>query len=147
MADMIEETVRLFLNDPEWKPSIHLQMNLDKEATILFDPAHFTQILWNLLKNAVQAIQDEGEITITLKSSRTDKVYLTIKDTGMGILPKDHHHIFDPFFTTKPEGTGLGLSILHRLIDANNGMIDFESSPGKGTVFTVVFSRMPVRGK
>jgi two-component system sensor histidine kinase PilS (NtrC family) len=147
MADMIEETVRFFLNDPEWKPSIHLQMDLDKEVTILFDPTHFTQILWNLLKNAVQAIQDEGEITISLKPSRTDKVYLTIKDTGMGIPSKDYHHIFDPFFTTKPEGTGLGLSILHRLIDANNGMIDFESIPGKGTIFTVVFNRMPVRGK
>ncbi|MCM2283871.1 MAG: ATP-binding protein [Desulfobacula sp.] len=147
MADMIEETVRLFLNDPEWKPSIQLQMNLDKEVTILFDPTHFTQILWNLLKNAVQAIQDTGEITIDLKPSRTDKVYLTVKDTGVGIPPKDHHHIFDPFFTTKPEGTGLGLSILHRLIDANNGMIDFESIPGRGTIFTVVFNRMPVRGK
>jgi two-component system sensor histidine kinase PilS (NtrC family) len=147
MAGMIEETVRLFMNDPEWKPSIHLQMNLDKEVTILFDPTHFTQILWNLLKNAVQAIQDTGEITIDLKPSRTDKVYLTVKDTGVGIPPKDHHHIFDPFFTTKPEGTGLGLSILHRLIDANNGMIDFESIPGKGTIFTVVFNRMPVRGK
>jgi len=147
MANMIEETVRLFMNDPEWKPSIQLQMNFDKDITILFDPTHFTQILWNLLKNAVQAIQDAGEITISLKSSRTDKVYLTVRDTGMGIHPKDHHHIFDPFFTTKPEGTGLGLSILHRLIDANNGMIDFESTPGKGTIFTVVFSRMPVRGK
>jgi two-component system sensor histidine kinase PilS (NtrC family) len=147
MASMIEETVRLFLNDPEWKPSIHLQMNLDKEVTILFDPTHFTQILWNLLKNAVQAIQDEGEISIGLKPSRTDKVYLTIKDTGVGIHPKDQNHIFDPFFTTKPEGTGLGLSILHRLIDANNGMIDFESIPGKGTIFTVVFNRMPVHGK
>jgi two-component system sensor histidine kinase PilS (NtrC family) len=147
MASMIEETVRLFLNDPEWKPSIHLQMNLDKEVTILFDPSHFTQILWNLLKNAVQAIQDTGEITIGLKPSRTDKVYLTIKDTGVGIHPKDQSHIFDPFFTTKPEGTGLGLSILHRLIDANSGMIDFESIPGRGTIFTVVFNRMPVRGK
>lgn len=147
MAGMIKETVRLFLNDPEWKPSIQLQMNLDKEVTILFDPTHFTQILWNLLKNAVQAIQDTGEITIDLKPSRTDKVYLTVKDTGVGIPPKDQNHIFDPFFTTKAEGTGLGLSILHRLIDANNGMIDFESIPGKGTIFTVVFNRMPVRGK
>jgi len=111
MAGMIKETVRLFLNDPEWKPSIQLQMNLDKEVTILFDPTHFTQILWNLLKNAVQAIQDTGEITIDLKPSRTDKVYLTVKDTGVGIPPKDQNHIFDPFFTTKAEGTGLGLSI------------------------------------
>ncbi|OFZ65265.1 MAG: two-component sensor histidine kinase, partial [Bdellovibrionales bacterium RIFOXYB2_FULL_36_6] len=62
MADMIEDTVRLFLNDPEWKPSIHIQLNLDKNITIFFDPTHFTQILWNLLKNAVQSIHDKGEI-------------------------------------------------------------------------------------
>lgn len=147
MADMIEETIRLFLNDPEWKPSIHLQLNLDKNITLFFNPAHFTQILWNLLKNAVQSIQDKGEITITLESSRTDKVYLTVEDTGIGIPQKDSNHIFDPFFTTKPEGTGLGLSILHRLIDANNGMIYFESTPGKGTIFTVVFSRFPLKEK
>ena len=147
MADMIEETVRLFLNDPEWKPSIHLQLNLDKDITLFFDPTHFTQILWTLLKNAVQSIHDRGKITISLESSRNNKVYLTIEDTGMGILPKDYSHIFDPFFTTKPEGTGLGLSILHRLIDANNGMIDFESTPGKGTIFTVVFSRVPLKEK
>ncbi len=147
MADMIEETVRLFLNDPEWKPSIHLQLNLDRDITLFFDPAHFTQILWNLLKNAVQSIKEKGEITIRLQSSRNNNVYLTVEDTGMGILPKDSSHIFDPFFTTKPEGTGLGLSILHRLIDANNGMIDFESTPGKGTIFTVVFSRLPFREK
>ncbi len=147
MADMIEETVRLFSNDPEWKPTIHLQLHLNKNITIFFDPDHFTQILWNLLKNAVQAIQGNGEITIRLESSRTDKVYLTIEDTGMGIHPKESNHIFDPFFTTKPEGTGLGLSILHRLIDSNNGMIDFESTPGKGTIFTVVFSRTPLKEK
>lgn len=147
MADMIEETVRLFLNDPEWKQSINLELNLDKNITIFFNPTHFTQILWNLLKNAVQSIQDKGKIIISLESSRTDKVYLTVEDTGMGIHPKDSNHIFDPFFTTKPEGTGLGLSILHRLIDANNGMIDFESTPGKGTIFTVVFSRVPLKEK
>lgn len=147
MAEMIEETVRLFLNDPEWKPSIHLQLNLDKDIAILFDPTHFTQILWNLLKNAVQSINEKGEITIRLQSSRNNKVYLTIEDTGMGIQPKDSNHIFDPFFTTKPEGTGLGLSILHRLIDANNGMIDFESTPGKGTIFTVVFNKTSLKEK
>jgi len=145
IAEMIEETVRLFLNDPEWKPSIHLQLNLDNDITILFDPTHFTQILWNLLKNAVQSINEKGEITIRLQSSRNNKVYLTIEDTGMGIQPKDFNHIFDPFFTTKPEGTGLGLSILHRLIDANNGMIDFESTPGKGTIFTVVFNKTSLK--
>jgi two-component system sensor histidine kinase PilS (NtrC family) len=66
---------------------------------------------------------------------------LTIKDTGTGIDPKNTPHIFDPFFTTKRDGTGLGLSIIHRIIDTYDGMIDFESIPGKGSVFTIIFER------
>ncbi|MCP4020759.1 MAG: two-component sensor histidine kinase, partial [Desulfobacteraceae bacterium] len=70
---------------------------------------------------------------------RHGRVYLTVSDTGKGITRNEAKQIFDPFFTTKPEGTGLGLSIIHRLIDTYDGMIDFESEPGKGTIFTLVF--------
>ncbi len=67
------------------------------------------------------------------------RAYLTVEDSGIGIDQKDSSHIFDPFYTSKPDGTGLGLSIIHRIIDTYNGMIDFESSPGQGTIFTVLF--------
>jgi two-component system sensor histidine kinase PilS (NtrC family) len=65
----------------------------------------------------------------------------------MGISHKNSSHIFDPFYTTKSEGTGLGLSIIHRLIDTYNGMIDFESKPGNGTIFTVLFNEAPLKGQ
>ncbi len=145
-AEVIEETMELFLNDPEWNEKIRLSMNLDKSIRLFIDPTHFTQILWNLLKNAVQSIEDSGEIKIQLKQSKNNRVYLTIEDTGMGISPENNTHVFDPFFTTKPDGTGLGLSILHRLVDTYNGMIDFESTPGKGSIFTVLFNNLVVRG-
>ncbi|WP_457551979.1 two-component system sensor histidine kinase NtrB, partial [Desulfobacula sp.] len=117
LADAIEETIELFLNDPEWNQKIHLTLNLDKNLSIFIDPSHFTQILWNLLKNAAQSINGPGEIKIQLKSYRSNRAHLTIKDSGAGISQKDSSHIFDPFYTTKAEGTGLGLSIIHRLID------------------------------
>ncbi|MBU1341394.1 MAG: GHKL domain-containing protein, partial [Proteobacteria bacterium] len=101
----------------------------------------------NLLKNAAQSINGDGEIKIDLKLSKNNRVYFTIEDTGIGINEKDSKHIFDPFYTTKPDGTGLGLSIIHRLIDTYNGMIDFESIPGKGTVFTVLLNGVPSKGK
>ncbi|MCG8552116.1 MAG: ATP-binding protein, partial [Desulfobacterales bacterium] len=72
-------------------------------------------------------------------SPRHKRIYLTVRDTGKGIDQKTASHIFDPFYTTKSDGTGLGLSITHRIVDAYDGMIDFESSPGKGTVFTLIF--------
>ncbi len=147
MAQVIEETVELFLNDPERNEKIKLTMNLNKDASVFIDPLHFTQILWNLLKNAVQSINGPGEIKIQLKLSRTNRVYLVIEDTGMGIDQKDISHVFDPFYTTKPDGTGLGLSIIHRLIDTYNGVIDFESTPGKGTVFNIFFNSVSSRAK
>ncbi|MBU8910914.1 MAG: GHKL domain-containing protein [Desulfobacterales bacterium] len=144
-ADAIEDTVELFLNDPERNKKIKFNMNLDKDICIFIDPAHFTQILWNLLKNADQSIKDHGEIKIYLELSRNNRVCLTVKDTGIGISQKSFSHIFDPFYTTKPDGTGLGLSIIHRLVDTYNGMIDFKSTPGKGTMFTVLLNSSPVK--
>ena len=147
LADTIEETVELFLNDPEWGKKINLNIKLEKDIYVLIDPSHLTQILWNLLKNAAQSIKDQGKIKIQLKESRNNRVYLTVEDNGIGINQKDSSHIFDPFYTTKPDGTGLGLSIIHRLIDTYNGMIDFESVPGKGTIFTVLLNSTPSKLK
>jgi two-component system sensor histidine kinase PilS (NtrC family) len=103
------------------------------------DRVHLQQILWNLIKNAAESIEGKGKITISLYSPKHKRIYLTIQDTGLGIDKKNAPHIFDPFFTTKSDGTGLGLSIIHRIVDTYDGMIDFESIPGKGTVFTLIF--------
>jgi len=147
LADAIEETIELFLNDPEWNQKIRVTTNMNKNLSVFIDPSHFTQILWNLLKNAAQSIKDHGEIKIILKSSINNRVHLAVKDSGNGIQKENSTHIFDPFYTTKPDGTGLGLSIIHRLIDTYNGMIDFESIPGKGTIFTVLFNGDPSKTK
>ena len=147
LADAIQETIELFLNDPEWNQRIRVTTSMNKNLSVFIDPSHFTQILWNLLKNAAQSIKGHGEIKISLKPSINNRVHLTVKDSGIGIHQKDSSHIFDPFFTTKPDGTGLGLSIIHKLIDTYNGMIDFESTPGKGTIFTVLFNGVPLKTK
>ncbi|MFH2093959.1 MAG: ATP-binding protein [Pseudomonadota bacterium] len=139
ISQIVEETVELFSNDSEWSDKINFMMELDHKCMVFIDPSHLKQILWNLLKNAAQSIEDKGQVMIKIKGSSNNRVYLTIQDTGKGIAPEQCRHIFDPFYTTKPEGTGLGLPIIHRLIDAYNGLIDFESIQGKGTVFTVLF--------
>lgn len=137
--DIIEETVELVSNDPQWADRIKFQNELEDRCFIFIDPAHLKQVLWNLLKNAAQAIEGEGKIWIQLKYTNKNRVYLKIKDTGVGIGPEEIHNVFDPFYTTKAEGTGLGLPIIHRLIDAYSGLIDCDSKPGKGTVFTILF--------
>ncbi|MCF8093043.1 MAG: GHKL domain-containing protein [Desulfotignum sp.] len=138
--EAITDVVSLFLNTEEFKDRIQILTRMDETLAVNIDPVHLQQILWNLIKNAAQAIPDQGKIVITLTSPRGNRIYLTIQDNGQGIDPQKARHIFDPFFTTKPEGTGLGLSIIHRLIETYDGMIDFDSIPGKGTVFTIIFN-------
>ncbi len=143
MTHAIEEVVVLFLNTVKWKTRIQMFTKLEKDLYLFIDPVHLKQILWNLVKNAAESIEDRGKIIITLNASKNHRIYLTLRDTGTGIDPQKAIHIFDPFYTTKPEGTGLGLSIIHRIIDTYEGMIDFESIPGKGTLFTLIFKTSP----
>jgi len=139
LARAIEDVKALFLNTPEWKSRIELETTLETDLEVCMDPVHLQQILWNLIKNAAESIDSSGKIIITLNAPRNKRIYLTIRDTGKGIEAAHVPHIFDPFFTTKGEGTGLGLSIIHRIIDAYDGMMDFETIPGKGTMFTLIF--------
>ncbi|HKJ97524.1 MAG TPA: ATP-binding protein [Desulfotignum sp.] len=137
--EAVTDVVSLFLNTVEFKDRIQIFTHLDDTLCVIIDPVHLQQILWNIIKNAAQSISGKGKIVITLSAPRNNRIYLTVQDNGQGIDPKKARHIFDPFFTTKPEGTGLGLSIIHRLIDTYDGMIDFDSIPGNGTLFTIVF--------
>ncbi len=139
MTQAIEDVATLFLNTAKWKTRIQISTKIKKNLFVTIDPIHLKQILWNIVKNAAESIENKGEIIISLNSPNNKRIYLTIQDNGMGIDSAKAKHIFDPFYTTKPKGTGLGLSIIHRIIDTYEGMIDFESIPGKGTIFTIIF--------
>ncbi len=143
MEKVLRETIELFANDPKWQDRIEIFVKFEKNIFVFMDPVHCKQILWNLLTNAAQAITGTGKIYIHLYSPKQNRVYLVIKDTGKGISKKEALSVFDPFYTTKQEGSGLGLSIVHKIVDTYDGMIDFESEPGKGTVFTLIFNYAP----
>lgn len=96
------------------------------------------QVFMNLLSNAIQAIKDEGTITISTEQ-RGNFVEIRISDTGSGISPENMSNLFKPFFTTKGvgEGTGLGLSISKSIIEKHRGTIEVSSEPNRGTTFTI----------
>lgn len=96
------------------------------------------QVFLNVLTNAIDAIADDGLISIAIVLSQQD-VRITIADTGEGIDQKHITQIFDPFYTTKPpgKGTGLGLSITYSIIKDHHGTIEFESEKNKGTKVTI----------
>lgn len=122
-----------------------VQIEFDLEAQIppvVFDGNRLKQVWLNLLMNARQAMPGGGRITIRTENFEIEArqaVRVTITDTGMGIDARTLPRIFDPFFTTKQtgEGTGLGLSVSFGIIEEHQGEILVDSTPGKGTRFTV----------
>lgn len=112
------------------------------------DRAQLTQVFLNLVKNALQAMNGQGCLTINTRietdfhireqgKERGKFIWVDIEDTGPGIKEQDQPHIFAPFFTTKNGGTGLGLAICHRIIKEHGGVIRVDSRPGKGATFKV----------
>jgi len=106
---------------------------------ILGYPGELNQMFMNLMRNAVQAIEQHGTITITTYADETE-VYVRISDTGRGIPPEDLSKIFDPGFTTRGVGvgTGFGLSIVYNIVQKHHGDIKVDSEVGEGTEVTVV---------
>lgn len=137
--------------------TIIIQPQIDPEAgTILGDPTQMHQVLLNLATNAAHAMRDKGGILRIV----VEPVYLTekelggwqnlapgryiklaVSDTGIGMEPQILERIFEPFFTTKApgEGTGMGLSVVHGIVKGHGGQIRVESTPGKGSTFTILF--------
>ena len=107
-----------------------------KLPLVMVDPAQMKQVFLNLATNAIQAMPDGGHLTIST-SEEEGKAVVRFSDTGFGMEESQMKKIFDPFFSTKEQGTGLGLTISYRLIEAHNGKLSAESTPGKGSVFTV----------
>jgi len=97
-----------------------------------FDPGHIRQVLLNIAKNGIEAMDVGGTLTITT-GRQAGRVFVEIRDTGSGIPQEILEKIFQPFFSSKPKGSGLGLAISQKIIEAHQGEIIIESEPQKGT--------------
>ena len=163
---LLEETIRFVKG--QVPPKVSIKLEVPEDVTIVADKQRIQQVFLNLIKNAAEAIMEDGAITVTARMHRAvdkvedegsiynylkyhgkctledDTVDIEVRDTGTGIpqdlLPK----VFDPFFTTKDvgQGSGLGLFIVHEIIEEHDGCIAVDSENGKGTVFLI---RLPVR--
>ncbi len=134
---IIADTVKIIWNELKYKCTLHQE--LEDLPLVPCYPHQLGQVFMNLLLNAAQAIEQQGDITVKTFTD-LDQVRITITDTGAGIAPEAIGKIFDPFFTTKPpgRGTGLGLSIVYDIItNKHHGTIDVVSEVGVGTTFTI----------
>ena len=119
----------------EFQASPILKLNRDK----------IIQVLINLSRNAVQATEEDGEVTVLVTTQNQQYARVQVTDNGCGITPENLDKIWQPFFTTKGElGTGLGLDICKRIIEGHDGRIYCESEVGVGTTFTI---ELPLESK
>ena len=141
---IIEGTLILLKN--EYKHRIKMVTDYDESLpTIECNFGKISQVILNIINNAIDAIEDTG--TITLSTKRVDdNISISIKDDGIGMNTDTLEKIFDPFFTTKAvgKGTGLGLSISYGIIQDHNGTLKVNSSVGKGTEFIIT---LPINQK
>jgi PAS domain S-box-containing protein len=117
-------------------PAIHLNLNVAPDTELAADPTFLRRALTNLINNAVQAMPEGGNLTIT-GAQENSTTYITVQDTGVGIPVEVQPKLFTPMFTTKAKGQGLGLVVVKRLIEAQGGAVSFVSEKGKGTRFTI----------
>jgi len=113
---------------------VSIQLDAGEVPQFRFDPEKIKQALINIIKNALEAMPDGGEIRIATTGNDGHAI-ITLSDSGPGIMAEDLPLIFEPFFTRKGAGTGLGLSITQRIIEEHHGRISVESDSGRGTRF------------
>jgi len=126
---------------------ITVKKNLEESLpAVKADSAELQQVFFNIINNAIHAMQGGGVLTISTTSYNNDTVEIAIADTGHGINPEHRNRIFDPLFTTKEvgKGTGLGLSVSYGIVIKHGGAITFETktkeeSVEPGTTFIIVF--------
>jgi two-component system sensor histidine kinase PilS (NtrC family) len=143
ISDFIYGTIELGKKNQEVPQTVAWKVDMTPNLFVTISAGEMSQVLWNLLINALQAIPSNGEIHIRTRQVRTEAdeewVEIRIGDTGPGIPIKDQAKIFEPFYTTKDRGTGLGLSIVQKIISDRGGTIRVDSSPGQGCEFIILF--------
>lgn len=148
LARVIDDAL-LLLEREMSKYRVHIDRQVEAVPPAMASGNQIQQVLLNLLINARQAMPNGGQILVRLSfDAASQMLELVVRDSGSGMSPETLRRIFDPYFTTKsgPDetgkgGTGLGLSMCRNIIEAHQGRIRVESTPGRGTAFTL---KLPV---
>lgn len=150
LSEGIQETLRLLSGELKGRIKVHTDFGTLPQ--VLCYASQVNQVFMNILSNAAQAIEGDGEIFVETRHlpskpsvGGSGLARISIRDSGKGMSPEVVEKIFDPFFTTKTvgQGTGLGLSISYGIIKKHAGDIHVNSEPGKGTEFVVT---LPIDG-
>jgi two-component system, sporulation sensor kinase D len=136
LNEILKEVEPVIRSEAYLKNIDYIHSNYDEYLPISCSKDHIKQVILNLSKNAIDAMDNGGLLTI-ICSKDTKHIEIKIIDNGCGIEEDKLKEIFQPFFTTKDTGTGLGLIVCHRLIESYSGTISFESIVNEGTTVTI----------
>jgi two-component system sensor kinase FixL len=136
MPKLIEEAIALALVGAK-EQGVKVLITLEPDLpAVAVDRVQIQQVLLNLIRNAMQAMEDVSVRQLTVAASAQARdLLVTIRDTGTGVTPEIEAKLFQPFVTTKPEGMGIGLSVCRTIIEGHNGRLWMEQNPGGGSVF------------
>lgn len=143
LGEVIPGTIELIQKNKGLAGTIHWELDLEPNLMLRLPAGELSQILWNLLTNALQAVAEKGRIRLTVRRLTEgrfrDGVEIRVWDDGPRIPEDQMKRIFEPFFTTKEKGVGLGLSIVQKLVSQHQGIIKAQSPPEGGTEFILIF--------
>lgn len=138
LSDVLAEVLRLQHGELEDR-GIQVEADITEMLPVVMaDRNQVKQVFFNIVKNAMEAMQPGGTLRIKTRAD-DDHVYLLFADTGSGIKQQDLVRLFQPYHTTKPDGHGLGLMIVQRILRDHGGQVGIESKEGVGTVVTLQF--------
>ena len=141
---VVDDTVHMLADEVE-KHEIKTEKRLDETIPlVMIDAQQIKQVLFNLMHNALGALEGEGKLIVSTKNEG-HYFEIHIADTGRGIPEDLREKVFTPFFTTKSKGTGLGLPIVKKIVDDHEGTITFHSRVGEGTTFVLRLPISPMR--
>ncbi|MEM9236155.1 MAG: ATP-binding protein, partial [Verrucomicrobiota bacterium] len=143
LHQVIRETLKLL--EPELEArEIVVELDFAEEFPAMdLDATQFQQVIYNLLRNAYQALQGKGGVIRISTRSNDYECRISISDNGSGISPEQMGSLFEPYRTTKQSGTGLGLLIVRRVVREHGGEIEIESEPEAGTTIHINLPRGP----
>jgi two-component system sensor histidine kinase PilS (NtrC family) len=137
LPSLIDDTIVLFRRDLGVAGGIDVVARHAPDLPLALIDAHqIRQVLWNLLKNAGEAMSEPGRIDVeTSLSPAGDAVVVSVTDDGPGVENMDV--LFQPFYTTRAQGTGLGLAVVARVVRDHGGSVSVHNVPGRGACFSI----------
>jgi two-component system sensor histidine kinase HydH len=136
--ELLQEILMLYEDElAQRRIRVEREFSLTMPA-LMIDAQQIKQAVINILKNAMEAMENGGTLTIrTCPADEKGEAAIEFGDTGPGISSKAMHNIFNPYYTTKPRGTGLGLPITNRIVKAHGGRVELRNKDSGGAVFTI----------